>query len=1257
MRRWFALFLCAVIALSLIQPMPAARAGYDALPAFPGAEGFGYASVGGRGGEVYHVTSYELTGPGTFHDALMTAGETPRTIVFDISGEITIPQIVVRNKSKITIAGQTAPGDGVTIRGNNIRFIDCSDIVIRYMRFRLGVQSFNDDTMYFEDCRNVMIDHSSFSWGTDEVLSIKSKDYDNPRSKNITVQWSIISEGLLTHSMGGLIEMNTITMHHNLYAHNNDRNPKTKGQIDFVNNIVYNWGGYPYVAGGESGTKGYGNVVGNYFIAGLNSADPEYAVVRGNENYSLYLANNRIDSNKNGVLDGTDTGGGMMEAERPSVLVPERFEYPPVHTEEPEAAYENILDYAGASIARDAADARVIDSVRKQTGVIIGHENDVGGFPALTRGTAPADTDRDGMPDAWESAKGLNAAEPEDRNGDRNGDGYTNLEEYLNELAAPGFPAGYPMTPPAWSGTPFEPPAIPEPEPVEPEPEPSMDGEAIRNLIVNDNSSNGAANAAAWSVQQNLQPGDYVAGDRLTGSRVYKFVTVPDTVSGSEWIRTAVGSRSASSEDLISFYLAADADVYVAHDSRITTKPPWLSSSYEDTGLSITDDQPVTYKLYKKRYSAGAHVVMGPNGNTSRMNYFVVVKPAEPDAAPPAASPADLAGALTDGPAVSLQWSPADGADAYLIYRSDTTDPYFRVVGSSASAAFADTTVDLGVTYRYKASAVGAGGESALSDAVEVLAYDASQPIPPAPSGLAVTAVRSLSVELAWMPADGAVGYGIYRATDPEGPYAKIGYSRTPAFADRGVSPSTAYFYRVTATTTGGESVLSGSVGATTKPPVAMPEAPEGLSAGEVSTSAFELAWNAVEGAESYNVYRKGYTDSGFTLLDSTETPSYADDSVSAGQSGYAYRVTAVNEMGESAPSGELSVDMPLPAAPTNLFVGLTGETFVGLIWTSRGGATQMNVYRSSGGEPAQYVGYAKVDTFYDRTAEPGVEYTYYLKAQNAAGESKPSNAVTVKTPGTPKDTTPPVTTADAAAGWVNAAQMVKFSAVDAEGSETSTYYSVDGAPFVSGRQVEIGGEGVHTLRYYSIDAAGNEEAVRSATVSIDLTGPLVKPSVATAVYRHEEIRIPFDITDALSGVRFASAALDGTGVSLPVEASPYALSTGEHTITITATDFAGNVTERQFVLRVETSIVSLDDALQAAYDRDWISNEGILNSLLAKASGLSLETDASNVRNALNALEREVSALAGKQLHAAFAEHFLEDLAVLKGRYGEEEE
>ncbi|MDD9266214.1 FIMAH domain-containing protein [Paenibacillus sp. GCM10023248] len=999
MKRFLALMLIMVMALSLFPlSMPTAQANNSLLPAFPGAEGFGNAAAGGRGGEVYHVTSYELTGPGTFHDALMTAGSTPRTIVFDISGEITIPQIVVTNKSHITIAGQTAPGDGVTIRGNNIRFIDSNDIVIRYLRFRMGKLNVNDDTMYFEDCQNVIIDHSTFSWGTDEVLSIKSKDYENPRSKNITVQWSIISEGLLTHSMGGLIEMNTITMHHNLYAHNNDRNPKTKGQIDFVNNIVYNWGGFPYVAGGESGTKGYGNVVGNYFIAGRNSADPEYAVVRGNENYQVYLQNNRIDSNKNGQLDGADTGTGIIEAEKPSVVMPERFEYPLVNTQAPEEAYASILDHAGSSLVRDAVDTRVTNSVRNQTGVIIGDEQDMGGFPPIKRDTAPADQDRDGMPDAWELANGLNPGDAEDRNGDLNGDGYTNLEAYLNELAAPGFPAHYPMKPPVWSGPPFTPPVVePEPEP-EPEPAPSIDGAMLRNVVINDNSSSGSANEANWSVQSNLQLGDVVFGDRMTGSKIYKFLSMPEHLKGQEWVRTAVASRSATNDDLVSFYLSADADVYVAYDARITTEPEWLTSAYELTGETIADSQPVEYKLYKKRFTAGEHVVMGSNNNTSKCPYFIILKPVNPGAEPPAAAPSDLAGVLTSTSAVQLNWLPVNGADAYLIYRSSSKEPVWKAMASTESAAYTDTAVEQGVTYRYQVSALNAGGESPLSRAVEIFTFDASQPAPAAPSNLSVTAARSLSVELEWAPVAGALSYSLYRASEPDGNYSKIGTVAGAVYADRTVSPSTSYTYKVTATGIGGESAASGIVTATTKAPLIMPETPAGLASGQVSASSFAIQWQASAGAESYNIYRKADGKETYALIGNSASSAYVDDSVNISSTGYLYKVSAVNERGESAQTSELRIAMPVPATPSDLTVGLVGDTFVGLIWTSHGGETQVNVYREANGV-VENLGYTKVHTYYDRTAVPGVQYVYYIKAANAAGESEASNRITV-TPG-----------------------------------------------------------------------------------------------------------------------------------------------------------------------------------------------------------------------------------------------------------------
>lgn len=986
--------LSVVLCLAIFPPYDhSAKADNSKLPAFPGAEGFGYASVGGRGGEVYHVTSRELTGPGTFHDALMTAGDMPRTIVFDISGEITIPKTVVNNKSNITIAGQTAPGDGITIRGNTLRFINSQDIIIRFIRFRMGAQEdFNDDAMYIEDSQNVIIDHCTFSWATDEVLSIKSKNYEDPKSKNITVQWSIMSEGLLTHSMGGLIEMNTITMHHNVYAHNNDRNPKTKGQIDFVNNIVYNWGQYPYVAGGESGTKGYGNVVGNYFIAGLNSKDPEYAIVRGNENYQVFLENNRLDHNQNGILDGTDTGTDMIEAERPSVVVPERFEYPLVHTQEPEEAYEYVLDYSGASLTRDDVDKRVIDSVRDQTGVIIGHENDVGGYPTLQQGTLPLDSDGDGMPDEWEIKNGLDPNNPEDRNGDIHGEGYTNLEYYLNELAAPSFPKNYPTSPPEWEGPPFIPPTDPDPEESVKEPVVGMDGEWIRNAIINDNSKNGIENAKKWSIEKNLQVGDFVAGDRMTGNSVYRFTSIPDELIGMEWIRSAVDSRSASNDDLVSFHVVADTDVYVAHDSRIGTLPEWLAS-YEDTGKLIEDDQPVKYKLYKKHYPAGSFVVTGSNNNTSRMNYFMALKP-NSEGQPPESAPTELEGEVLDDASVNLKWLPVNDVDTYLIYRSSSVNQ-LKAVATSKMAEYVDDDLEPGHTYYYKVSALNASGESPQSKELELPAYNSSEPVPAAPKGLEVIKARSMSIQLKWEALEDVTGYSIYRANEKEGPYKKVASATKPEYTDENLTPDTKYYYKLSATGIGGESEKTNSISTKTGPPVILPEIPVGLTTGKITTSTFKLLWEAVDGAESYNIYRKANEDNNFSLIENITTTHYMDNTIDNNRSGYAYKITALNEIGETNPSKELVIDLPLPQAPTGLKVGLVGESFVGLIWTSGGGGNQFNVYREANGK-VENVGYAKVETFYDRTVEPGVEYVYYLKAENASGESKISNKVKI---------------------------------------------------------------------------------------------------------------------------------------------------------------------------------------------------------------------------------------------------------------------
>lgn len=397
-----------------------------ATPAFPAAEGFGRFAKGGRGGTVYHVTNLNDAGPGSLRDAV---SQSDRTIVFDVGGQIILDSRLGITRDRLTIAGHTAPGDGISIAGPGIS-IGAKDTIMRHLRIRYTHFSQNDALSLNNTCENVIIDHVSISWGTDEVFSITG-------SKKVTAQWCIIAEGqnFWNHSKGSLLEWPELTMHHCLYVHNDDRNPKNKGVFDFRNNVVYNWGYAPYIAG-DSGGLSWANCVGNYYIAGPDTTTPPgIMIVRGNRNYNMYLYDNRIDSNWNGILDGVDLGVAVIDPAGPVTLSSEPFQYPTVATDSPETAYQRVLEYAGCWRVRDSIDTRIISDVINQTGQIIYAYQDVGGLGTINGGTTPLDSDQDGMPDDWEIARGLDIHNPDDRNHDPDGSGYTNLEIYLNELA------------------------------------------------------------------------------------------------------------------------------------------------------------------------------------------------------------------------------------------------------------------------------------------------------------------------------------------------------------------------------------------------------------------------------------------------------------------------------------------------------------------------------------------------------------------------------------------------------------------------------------------------------------------------------------------------------------------------------------------------------------------------------------------------------------------------------------------------------
>lgn len=428
---------CFLLFLLMLPPRHA-----SALPAFPGAEGYGANSAGGRGGSVYYVTTLNDSGPGSLRTGVSVGN---RTILFKVSGTIELLTDLKINKPYITIAGQTAPGDGIALKRRLTSVQNTHDVIVRYLRFRPGdadCPNFQDDSFHVVNGTNVIVDHVSTSWSIDELCSVTW-------STNVTVQWSMITESLKNschvkraHGYGSLLRYGNggVSFHHDLYEHNDSRNPRLGDslKLDFVNNVIYNWGGRAGYSGADSADNPAGytnqmNYVNNYLIAGPSTTTPTVAFLGGAANTVIYQSGNYIDSNRNGLLDGSNTGWNMFRS--PYTPSASRFPLPSAGTDTAAIAYQRVLAFVGASLARDAVDTRLIDDVRNQTGAIIDSESQVGGWPTLSSTTPPADSDNDGLPDFWEVNLGMNPAVP--NNNHVNADGYTDLEHYLNWLAEP----------------------------------------------------------------------------------------------------------------------------------------------------------------------------------------------------------------------------------------------------------------------------------------------------------------------------------------------------------------------------------------------------------------------------------------------------------------------------------------------------------------------------------------------------------------------------------------------------------------------------------------------------------------------------------------------------------------------------------------------------------------------------------------------------------------------------------------------------
>ena len=399
------------------------------LRAFPDAFGFGAFTPGGRGGTIKFVTNLNNSGPGSLRAAVEASG--PRIVVFRVSGIINLTSELEISNPYITIAGQTAPGAGICLKGDQLG-TETHDVIVRGLRVRTGLAAGNMGRGFQAgpDSRNVIIDHCSFSWSQDALVAT----WDTV--SNITIQNCIISEVLSGggHSVAlgpgpgdnedGSRYLTNASFIRNLVAHGEGRNPKVHYHAEVANNLVYNWENF----GCFPSMYAELDFIGNYYKRGPSSGEAKTVTLDDPRNgMRIYVSGNRTPELPNGGTNQWSIVNGSTNYQSTTRL--HSSGYTPLPWTE---VFEHVLDNAGA-IPRDPVDARIEGHVRSGTGAIIDNESQVGGYPNYGSTPAPPDVDNDGMPDVWETAHGLNP-NVADGNNDRNGDGYTNIEEYINGL-------------------------------------------------------------------------------------------------------------------------------------------------------------------------------------------------------------------------------------------------------------------------------------------------------------------------------------------------------------------------------------------------------------------------------------------------------------------------------------------------------------------------------------------------------------------------------------------------------------------------------------------------------------------------------------------------------------------------------------------------------------------------------------------------------------------------------------------------------
>ena len=539
------LTLTFLLLLSIFSIPVIAESENDALvPAFPGAEGYGKYTTGGRGGDVYIVTNLNDSGPGSLRDAV---SESNRTIVFEVSGNLVLDSPLRIKGDNITIAGQTAPGDGISVV-NHTTYIEGNNIIIRYMTFRMGDRTESTaDALSVRNQSDLIIDHSSMSWGIDEVASLYGME-------NVTLQNSIVSEALhMTdhdkgrHGFGGLWGSSTSYLN-NIVAHNSSRNPRFKGSLegdgfDLRNNIIYNWNFYA----GYGGNEGNINVVNNYYKYGpdtlLNKRN-EMVAPDGNSNW--FIEGNYVYDypgvTENNWLGVTKTDSTTVQLDEP-VDVPEATTFSAVD------AYHHVLENVGNTIPRrDSIDARIVSDIKNGTGRQINSIDEVGGWANLSEeAEVPVDSNRDGIPDDWKIGSGVDPMDDEWAH-EVNEDGYTNLEVYLNSIDSDRFQ----------------------------NPEVKVTSPALNDLY--EEGTDITIESEAFAAGSNIEKVEFYAGTEKLGevtSEPYEW-TWEEAPEGTHYLF----ARAYSREDR-----QTDSSVIPIHVNTTNDISPWESMDIGDTGI------------------------------------------------------------------------------------------------------------------------------------------------------------------------------------------------------------------------------------------------------------------------------------------------------------------------------------------------------------------------------------------------------------------------------------------------------------------------------------------------------------------------------------------------------------------------------------------------------------------------------------------------------------------------------------------------